>query len=441
MEWVVQEQAARLVLLEKEIRLQRRRYARAWAKNVILEENLEDARKVAAQVPALAEQITRLSRSKKRFRAYWKRAVRCLTAQPKTDWHDVAVAEQAALTAAVAEKSRLEQALVETTATMNRYHGELEKERRLVQRHEAQNGFNIVKIRGLEEQLAGLRGAVESLKKSTTEGHGKARKEEGEKKVGRPLPSGDVLAQVFWQGFESSRNPGPRVPYGVLDPETRRCQEDGIQCVLDALGPHLRPADETAETLRGRLRQVSVSLDEEKAGRLRAETKVDELEGRLASERKAAELALENQKVRLEAQARAARDNFLAQLTGVHAMLTEAERRARHGELMAAALRFDLSEEEFQRISGECWALMKPAAASPQLTVDSGQLTAEEGESSTTDGTDSTDEAEAVVPDVLPKFEVCNRCMKVPPDGIVMRGRKPYCRPCLVDMAVEGGAA
>ena len=274
------------------------------------------------------------------------------------------------------------------------------------------------KIRLLETELANLQAAAEGTQRR-----------EGAK-GGRPLPSGDVLAQVFWQGFESSRNPGSRVAYGELDPETRRHQEEGIQFVLDALGPHLRPADETAETLRGRLRQVSVSVDEEKAGRLRAETKVDELDGRLASERKAAELALENQKIRLESQALAARDNFLAQLTGVQSMLTEAERRARHGELMASALRFDLSEEEFQRISGECWSLMKPGA------MDNGQLTMDNGgEIATTDG------AVAVVSDVLPRFEVCNRCMKIPPDGIVMRGSKPYCRPCLADMAGEGGGA
>ena len=218
-------------------------------------------------------------------------------------------------------------------------------------------------------------------------------------KAGRPLPSEEVLAQVFWQGFESSRKPGSRVAYGELDPETRRHQEEGIQFVLDALAPHLRPVDETAETLRGRLRQVSVSLDEEKSGRLRAETKVDELEGRLSAERRAAELAMANQKERYEDRLQDLRNNHLGEMTGVQSLLANAERKAWHGTLMVQALSLGMEAAEYKRLSEECWSLMKSGVDGKVLTERGAivtQLAVEEG--ATTDGTDSTDGETAVTP-------------------------------------------
>lgn len=191
------------------------------------------------------------------------------------------------------ERDGLQEALRSTTVDLNRYFEELTK---------------------LREDL-------------TTEGHGKARKEEGEKKVGRPLPSGDVLAQVFWNGFESIRPHESRLTYSKIGLETHRHIEEGIQFVLFALGPHLRPADETAETLRGRLRQVMASLDEEKAGRLRAETRVQELETALTSAHAEHGERLHEQAGRYEVKLSDLRSNHQNEIAGLQGMLADAERR------------------------------------------------------------------------------------------------------------------
>jgi hypothetical protein len=95
---------------------------------------------------------------------------------------------------------------------------------------------------------------------------------------------------------------------------------------------------------------------------------VDELEGRLAAERKAAELALSSQKQRYEDRLSDLRNNHLGQMTGFHAMLADVERKAWHGTLMVQALSLGMAQAEYERLTEECWKLMKKGVDGKVLT-------------------------------------------------------------------------
>jgi molybdopterin converting factor small subunit len=143
----------------------------------------------------------------------------------------------------------------------------------------------------------------------------------------------------------------------------------------------LDAAEETVGTLRGRLRQVCATLDEEKRGRLAAESAIDELEGRLAGERRAAELAVEHLKVRHQGQKDDLRRNHENAMSALRAMLAEKEREAWHGKLMVEAMRVDWSDQQVADLSEQIWGLMKSGVDGKVLSAGGAivRLTPEDG--------------------------------------------------------------
>jgi len=180
--------------------------------------------------------------------------------------------------------------------------------------------------------------------------------------TGRPLPECEVLTQVYLRAVRRQADLHGLTGPGFGPPRL------GIQAVLDALEPYLRPVDETAETLRGRLRQVSGAVDEEKRGRLNAETAIDELQGRLSAERTAAEMAMKNQREHYESCLLDLRNNHANEVAGLQALVAQRERDAWHDKLMVRSLSFGMDEKEFARISEENWALMRSGVDGKVLT-------------------------------------------------------------------------
>ncbi len=401
---VVAHQAAHGMMLELDILQLEEQVQKKTTQIGLLEHDLAAARAAANRVVALEEQITRLSKSTKKYKGWWKRAVRCVLASGK-DWRQVAIAEQAALRICVAERDEAKKALVETTATMNRYFADWkaavaqvsDAQARVAELEAGKAGWCETDRSNMLLEMSGLRDELSTVKEQlATAEHNYhlsssswARTAETLKEyfgTGAPyhayIQEGQLLADAIprlvtdfegmkaelgtqsregakgKEGFEQSR-----VKWSAVEMESAWIEfvkkYSGVAAQIPT--PWLQDClIDFAEAVAARVVATPTSSGAD-ALPLEGGTRgdVDALRARHASDLDAL------------------RKNHRNEMAGVQALLLEAERRARHGELMVAALRFDLPEAEVARISRECWELMK---ASPQLTVDSGQLTAEEKE-------------------------------------------------------------
>ncbi len=443
---VVQEQAARLVVSEKEARLYERRIAELTTANSILEYNLAEARAAANRVVALEEQITRLSKSTKKYKGWWKRAVRCVLA-PGKDWRQVAIAEQAALRICVAERDEAKKALVEATARLNRYFADWkaavgqvsDAQARVAELEAGKAGWCETDRSNMLLEMSGLRDELSTVKAQLADA----------KKRWVPVDE-------FWHVCEIALEHYPE--YGPPDEKPSTWPSawpiwDALTGVGDylfgAMGNAYLYATATGDIQHWATGDLQLGTREAKKNLTTEGTEVHGKEG--AQGRENAKGDVDALRARHASDLDALRKNHRNEMAGVQALLAEAERRARHGELMVAALRFDLPEAEVARISRECWALM---SASPQLTVDSGQLTAEEKEihhegheaheegkeGATTESTEGTEKEEAAW-----RCASCGDELSLSERGYITPKGSRYCEPCydvhMEARAAKGGAA
>jgi len=247
------------------------------------------------------------------------------------EWRDVAVAHQAAL--------------VETTATMNRYHGDWQKAVALVSDLQAQveqltmdNGF-----------ACGERAAL------TT------------KEAGPSDAALAALAEVIHEGAREGCKPDTR-PFSALTPEGYRRIINSARAAF----AYLRAPE-------------SVRVDAEKKGRLAAEERVLALEQQMREERAESSRTIAHLKDQWVEARELLSSNFANERAGLHEQL--AELRARNEELQKGAAELLAGVEVVAGAVGPVAdALRRQLAAAKGEEV----LT-RPGAPAATDGTDSTD--------------------------------------------------
>lgn len=256
------------------------------------------------------------------------------------EWRDVAVAHQAAL--------------VETTATMNRYHGDWEKA--------------VAQVQQLQGDLAGVR---------------LERKELGNKVYGLERENKNLHAVLAAHGWSENLETGEErvVPPGVPSVEELHAiyragwaesEQAGVVAVRDAV-------------IRGLGAPESVRVDEEKRRRLNAEEQVLKLEAEVKLVQAESSRTIAHLKDQwVEARALLS-SNFANERAGLHGQL--AELRARNEELQKGAAELLAGVEVDAVATGPVAdALRRQLAAAKGEEV----LT-RPGAPAATDGTDSTD--------------------------------------------------